>query len=374
MPELSDADRRSGYVLFEKNYLEMVFPDTIPRPNEMRDTLRMFAAPGEHEPVTFCVRSLKDLGTVKVKATDLKSDAGVIRSDAVRINPVKCRIQHGQSRWGEFAEGDMLAPVIVEETDAATIPADTTKQFYVTVKVPVDAKPGIYRGEIEVRPEKGEARKINIELEVLPIKLIEPDHIYFGMYCRFRGGADLEFTNAAYKDMREHGMTTIGLCCRFGGKMEMDGDNVKVTFDGTSDLEQAIAAYQRAGFRMPIPWLMGRDILNFCLKQGELQSETFERCYRQIIEAIIAEGKKKGWPEIIFQPLDEPYEHANRNIFRNKPDSPTILETTKRCLQIMKKIPGLRTEEDGANGAPHNLEDLYPWKNSKMPFTSNGTL
>ncbi|NOZ22901.1 MAG: hypothetical protein GXP25_17630 [Planctomycetes bacterium] len=361
MPPIAEADKQAGYVIFEKSCLEMIFPNTIPKAGEIRDTLKMFATPGEYEPVTFCVRSQKDLGTVKVKATDLKSENGAISRDEIRVNPVKCLTRHGQGRWGKYAEGDMLVPVIVEETDTTTIPADTTKQFYVTVKVPKDAKPGVYRGYVEIQPEKAEARKVNVELEVLPIRLIEPDHIYFGMYCRFRGGDDLDFTHAAYKDMREHGMTTIGLCSRFGGKMEMVDDNVKVTFDGTSDLEQAIAAYQRAGFKMPILWLMSRDVMNFALKQGELQSDEFEKCYRQVIEAIVAEGKKKGWPEIIFQPLDEPYEHANRNIRRKDPNSPTILQATKRCLQIMKKIPGLRTEEDGANGAPHNLEELYPW-------------
>ncbi|MEW6354796.1 MAG: glycoside hydrolase domain-containing protein [Planctomycetota bacterium] len=363
MPPLSDADKQAGCVIFEKNYLEMVFPNTIPRATEIHDTLKMFAAPGEYEPVMFCIRSLKDLGTVKVKAGEMKSEAGSIPADAVRVSPVKCLVQHGQSRWGEYAEGDMLVPVIVEETDATIVPAETTRQFYVTVKVPQDAKPGIYRGQVEVQPEKGARRNVNIELEVLPIRLLEPEHIYFGMYCRFRGGADLNFTNATYKDMREHGMTTMGLCSSFGGKMEMDGENVKVTFDGSGDLEQAIAAYLRAGFKMPILWLMSADIFAFCYKQAgeDMNSDKFEKCYRQVIEAIVAEGKKKGWPEIIFQPFDEPYEHGKGTVFRKDPQSPPFLSATKRCLQIMKKIPGLRTEEDGANGASQYLEELHPW-------------
>ena len=125
-----------------------------------------------------------------------------------------------------YAEGDMLVPVIIEETNSTRVPADTTRQFWVTVNVPDDAEPGLYTGAVTVRPERGESRSIDLQLDVLPITLLEPDHVYFGMYARFR--PDLAFTDAAYRDMREHGMTTIGLCSRFGGRMDMHGDDFPV--------------------------------------------------------------------------------------------------------------------------------------------------
>lgn len=357
MPEVTDLDRESGYAVFRKSHLEMVLPDAIPTASELADSLELAATPGEVETATFCVRALRDLGAVTVAASGLTGVGSRIPGSAVLVRPVKCLVQRGQSRWGEYADGDMLVPVIVEDTDRTTIAADTTKQFWVTLHVPVDAGPGTYQGTVAIRPEYGRERSVRLSVRVWPFTLREPEHISFGMYARFR--PDLEFTEAAYRDMRAHGMTTVGLCSRFGGKMEMDGDRVQVTFDGTSALEQAIALYQKVGFPLPILWLMSRDVLSFCLSQGAVDTPRFAACYQQVIEAIVAEGKQRGWPEIIFQPLDEPYEHAQRPVWRREPEGPQILEVTRRCLEIMKRIPGVRTEEDGANGAPQHLEALY---------------
>ena len=359
LPPLSTAAREAGCVLFQKNYLEMVFPTTVPRPDEITDSLEFFATPGETEAVGFAIHSLRDLGTVRLVTSNLTSGNGVIPASALRANPVKCRVQRGQSRWGPHADKDLLVPVIVEETNETEIPAETTKHVWVTVDVPPDARAGHYRGHVTVVPEKGMPQQMGLALEVLPFQLMTPPDIYFGMYARFR--PDLAWQRRAFADMRRHGMTTVGLCSAFGGSLEMDGDTVRVELDGTSHLEQAMRLYQEAGFPRPVLWLMGRDILNFCLKQGPLGSDRFAACYRQIIKAISDHRRSAGWPEIIFQPLDEPYEHAKRNVHRKNSDSPTILAATKRCLQIMKTIPGLRTEEDGANGAPQHLEELHPW-------------
>jgi hypothetical protein len=147
--------------------------------------------------------------------------------------------------------------------------------------------------------------------------------------------------------MREHGMTSVGLCGNLGAKLELDGDRARVTFDGTGELERALKEYVAAGFAMPLCWLMGGDVLKWCHQQAGGDETKFAACYRQVIEAVIAHGKANRWPELIFQPLDEPFEHTAN------------LDDTEKCLRILKSIPGVRTEEDGPNGNPETLERLY---------------
>ena len=142
-------------------------------------------------------------------------------------------------------------------------------------------------------------------------------------------------------------MTSVGLCCDLGAKLEFDGDRVQVVFDGTGDLERTVNEYCTAGFTMPVDWLMGADVLRWCKKLAGSDEAKFEAYYRQVIEAIVTHGKQSQWPEIIFQPLDEPFEHA------------VHMDDTERCLRILKSIPGVRTEEDGSNGRPENLERVY---------------
>ena len=189
------------------------------------------------------------------------------------------------------------------------------------------------------------ATTLPLEVEVLPVKLREPDNVYLGMYHRPVG--DDAFRAAAWRDMREHGMTSVGLCCNLGAKLELEGEQVKVTFDGTGDLERSVREYLGVGFTMPIDWLMGADVLRWCKQQAKDDEAKFASYYRQIIEAILAHGKQSNWPELIFQPLDEPFEHTKG------------LDDCEKCLRILKQIPGVRTEEDGPNGNPSTLERLY---------------
>lgn len=357
-PQLTDADKHAGYAIFSKHALAMVFPTTVPRAEELTDRLSMFASPGEYESKVFCVRALKDLGTVKVRGGELQSGGVTIPAGAVRVNPVKCLVRRGQSRWGPYMDGDMLVPVIVEETDATVIREGTTAAFMVTACVPKDAAPGDYKGVIEVAPEAGERREILLSLEVMPIRLLEPEGLAFGMYTRFRR-EPADFVDGAYADMRAHGMNTVGLCADLGTEIRLEGGVAVARLDGSSDLELALEAYRRAGFTRPLIWLMGSDVVAFCLKQGPLESDRFAACYREVIEAVLRAGKARGWPEIIFQPIDEPYEHAEKRI--GGKDGPRCLEVARRCLQILKSIPGVRTEADGANGRPENAAALHQW-------------
>ena len=346
IPQRTEEQRANGYVCYVRDYLRLIFPTSIPDDAEIDKPLQCFAAPGEREPVAFAVRALRDMDDVQVTCTSLVNDAGAtIAPDRVSIRPVRYGTKEGQSRWGPFHSDPMVVPQYLASNEHVDISGATSQQYWVTVCVPEDAPPGYYRATVTVSATNAGSTQLPLEVEVLPIRLREPDRIYFGMYHRPVG--DEAFRAAAWRDMREHGMTSVGLCCNLGADLKLNGDRVQVNFDGSGDLERAVGEYVRAGFSMPIDWLMGSDVLRWCKKQAEGDEEKSAAYYRQIIVAILEHGRKNHWPEVIFQPLDEPFEHTSR------------LDDTERCLRILKSIPGVCTEEDGPNGNPETLERLY---------------
>ena len=347
MPRLDSHWQDAGLVLFRRTYLEMIFPNSVPRADEIGGVLHVAATKGEAEPISFCVRALRDVKNVGVSFTDFVGEgAGRIPASSIRIGLVRCIYKRGQARWGAFADGRMLMPAYVEPGRAFDLPANTTRQVWATLHVPANAKPGVYTAKALVKPDKGPERSLHVRLTVLPIKLEEPRGVAFGMYAKHHDHEDGR-QDTLYADMRAHGMTTVGHCGNLGAAIKKAADRVEVEFNGQSSIERVMAAYVKAGFPEPFVWLMGRDIERWCLKQGTHDSREFADCYRQVILSIIEHGKASGWPEIIFQPIDEPFEHTKR------------MEVAKRCLQILKTIPGLRTEEDGPNGNPGRLEEVY---------------
>jgi len=338
-------DVRRGYVPFGHNTLETVYPGSLPRPGERLTELRLIGFPGELEAATFCVRALEDVAELTIETSELRSSAGqTIPAANVRANPVECLVRQGQSRWGPLAAMKMLQPVYVAETDRTSVAKDTTRQLWVTVAVPGNVPEDDYAGKITLRTAKS-TWSFPVSIRVYPFALPEVEGVAFGMYSRLH--EDDAFMDSIYADMRRHGMTTVGLCCPLGAEMTLVDGAPHVEFADEADLVRAMRAYVKAGFPEPVCWLMGSDVLQWALKQGPLESDAFAQAYRGVILAIVDHAKQAGWPEIIFQPLDEPFEHTHR------------LPGAKRCLEIMKTIPGLRTEEDGPNGNPSTLEELY---------------
>ena len=347
MPPVSAAERRRGFVCFRRNPLRLVFPATVPPHADVGAPLAGFAARGEYESLSFGIRAWRQLEDVRVTVSDLIAESGRARipASAVRVRPVRYLPKKGQSRWGPFADGLLTVPLFLQDRPSVDIAADTSQWFWVDVHVPDDAPAGLYRGQLAIEPSAGDGANIAISVEVLPFRLLEPPDGYFGMYCKvFR---DMEAFRRHCRDMREHGMTTLGLCCPLDSSMAFRNGRVQVRFDGTGVLERALDVYRDVGFPAPVVWLMGSDVLRWCSKQGDPPGSAFASCYRQIIEAILAESKRRAWPEIIFQPVDEPFEHTQR------------LADARRCLEVLKQIPGVRTEEDGPNGNPETLEELY---------------
>ncbi|MBD3292511.1 MAG: hypothetical protein GF393_06275 [Armatimonadia bacterium] len=344
MPEISDADRARGYVPFEASYLDVVMPAIVPSPDQLDPTLRIFAAPGEREPISFAVRALEDQQGMAAEIGQFTGEAGALPADAVHAGVVRNIVRKIHPRTD-----DMLSlPAFIEDMRPVDVGADTSQWYWFTVRVPEDAQPGTYSASITISSSGGDAQ-IPVELEVLPIELMRPEGVAWGMYdYMHRTYSDApDAIEEKFLDQRAYGMTSVGLCGAHGVETEMVDGEVVMHWTGETNLERAMNAYVTAGFPEPIQWLIAGDISRFAQQSGEIGSEEYADAYRGVIEAVLAKADEEGWPEIIFQPVDEAFEHRPR------------FERMMVEMKILKDM-GLPVEADGMNGHPEGLEEALP--------------
>lgn len=213
-----------------------VLPTPEP-PQKVSRNLTLRACRGEYEPVSLVVYALRNDLTVLPKASPLRGPGGTIPAEAIDIRGVKCWYQAGgNERFPINHNAHIMTPELLlrddllvrvdpyhktnylrlkypdgqqkllnisnpkptaEESNAAVeampvrdadtlqpvrVPKQTAKQFWVTVHVPAEAKPGVYRGKIDVLAGDKTIETLPITLEVLPFDLAEnplESSIYF---------------------------------------------------------------------------------------------------------------------------------------------------------------------------------------------------
>jgi len=342
-PEPTDEERSRGFMLFSRHALRVLFPNAAPTAAERVDALSIAACRGEAEPAVLAVRALRDLTDVRVTVSELRGAAGVIPPEAIDVRSVRFHPKQGQGRWGPFNETLMDVPLFLEKRDRLAVPANRNQPFRLTVHVPQAARPGRYEGKVSVVAAGTRGAVLPFVVEVHPFQLATPQGVTFAMYTRMR--TERPWIRESFADMRSHGMTSVALCGNSGLAMTVEDGRVVVDWNGESALERNMDEYVRAGFGEPMVWLMGGDIPKVCQQIAPFKSEGFAKGYRQVITQIIAHGKRVDWPEIIYQPIDEPFEHTKR------------MSRAVRLLRLLKSIPGLRTEEDGMNGHWENFTD-----------------
>jgi len=216
-----------------------ILPHTWPIQGKAFGDLSIVAARGEYEPASFVLRPLGDLEGLRITASDLKDGKGrIVPASNVDVKVVKCWYQAGGAWDGVWIHSDaqrkrkVLVPELLLNDDSLVkvdhqkqdnylklkypagekyvcissregipgisnrptieefpvndsptlLPVDIrdreNQQFWVTVKVPQDVAPGIYRGSITLSTAKEPLGEINLRLKVLPFTLSPPKTNY----------------------------------------------------------------------------------------------------------------------------------------------------------------------------------------------------
>ena len=335
----TDQERGRGYVLFARNWLDVVFANSRPRHGERRVELKAFATPGEYEPVTFSVHALRDLGQATVVVSALRCGQAEIPAKEIAVYPVRClnkRVTYSSDSYV------MDMPVLLERKREVDIAQGQSKRFWLDVHVPAGTPPGIYRGTATLQAANTPTAALPLVMRVLPFGLHEPGDMIWGEYYtgpKLANGQaqEREFLARDLRDMREHGATSVGVCLGVPtDKAKMTAQGVVLGFDGTSLWEHFMNLYRDLGFPAPVVQLSDSGQSFAAKLKLKFGSPEYALAYKGFWVAIQKLCKDKGWPEIIVQPVDEPGWQDRAAKDRNV-----------ALLKVLKQIPGMRTEQDG---------------------------
>ncbi len=341
-------EQRRGYVLFRRHWLDVVFPNSRPRPGEREGALAAFAAQGEYEPITLAVRALRGLKQARVTVSDLRGPRGLIPASEVAVYPVRCL-----NKRVTYSSKDYIKnmPVLLERRPAADVAKGESKRFWLDVHVPADAAPGVYEGVVTFVADAAPAAKLPIKLRVLPFKLVEPADIMLGDYYRgpmlAKGLKQArEFLERDMRDMRAHGATSVGLCMGFPvDQAKLVRGRVEFALDGSSLWERFMDLYRDLGFPAPLVALADSGQAFARLHSKRTFDAAYVAAYKAFWTGMQTLCKERGWPELIVQPVDEPGWQDRAAKDRNV-----------ALLKLLKQIPGMRTEQDGPGDAYFHRE------------------
>lgn len=372
-PKFSSIDKKREFAIFSKHYSELVYSNTVPREHQFNPDLKLFAAPGEYEPVTFTIHPLVDLRGARVTCSELKNGGSKISESDISIRYVKYMLARpNYSAVNSYKE----VPDVLEEHRTLDMPANINQRVWMTIKVPDDAKPGMYEGKVTVQGNRGKSTTLNLSLKVLPIKLQSNPEQIFGIYYRDplehvsednSKEANEYLTNKARwerEDMVAHGLENY-----IGEVHGLDRDKEGVwTIDSEPntrwvemDKKYGLLQHPRVVF-LPIdrwykklvdPKGQGSHLSTVIDK---VPAEFYEEVTK-MVETIEKERKSQGWPEFIYYPIDEPS------------TSKIAVDYTMNVLKAIHQVKGVKTYLT-ADPTKDAFQSLWPHVNiwSCQPF------
>jgi len=213
----------------------------------------------------------------------------------------------------------------------------------------------VYHGQVILSTRSGGAHEemaIPVALRVLAFAQVDsgrhdlsytlpqPEGYFIGEYYRPWGyttdDAWKAGVSADLADMRDHGMTTVGLC--FGldtAKAVFQDHAFDLGLDGTTRFEHFMDTYVALGFAAPIV-ILSDSGQGAASKVADYGTPEYDVAYKAFWTTVQQTCRDRGWPELIVQPVDEPG-------WKDK----TAQERNTRLLKLLKEIPGMRTEQDG---------------------------
>jgi hypothetical protein len=316
-PAISPADQARGYFVWHRHWATPIYPWTNPTPEEVNPTLRLFASPGEYEPLTFTVRPLRAVrrATVTVPAI------GPVPARAIEVRKVRyVKARRNYSDSGLYR----IVPDILDRWSGGPLAADENATFWLTVHVPEDAPPGLYRSRLRFTAD-GKAADVPVELRILDVTLQEdPKHTY-GIYYydpsrRAEEAPDevsrqhwIHKAELEHADMVAHGTRNVTLDC-WSGAMDDQGE-----FEGLAAsfarLQGQLDRANRYGFESPYMLSISTESiyekytgerLRSHLAGVKMPPEPFFAELTALVRTIEQERQRRGWPEFIYQPFDEP--------------------------------------------------------------------
>ncbi len=345
MPRFTPKEKERGMVVYHRNYLDCVWPNTVPLRREMDPVIKAFASQGEYEPLTFTILPLRDLEGLRVEFSALTTPLGErIDADHIEVRYVRFMwVKPNYTADGVYYRApDVLMPFRAPRKAKAK----ENLRVWATVFVPPKTPGGVYTGTATVFAGTRAVHTVPVVFRVLPIVLEKDQRTTYALYYRhpydMAGRAPDAFSRDWYlrraelehRDLAAHGMNGITLSCWAGAPQ--DG-KWKFDFDA---LAAKIELLRRHGMERPLPVSFPtfttygkyvRTPRRSHLRGVEVPPPEFFRTVTQMVERIEAERRIRQWPEFLYYPVDEPS------------TQPSSVAFMVEVLKAIKRVPGART-------------------------------
>jgi hypothetical protein len=198
--QLAESAGSRGLVVGQAEPYAELRHDWLPRSEDLVERVDLWGSGGQYVAGSFVVRALERLEGLRatldglVGPSDTKLGAAAIDLRVVHLRHRSMGLPATRSyadlfpdlllrddRAGLPPQGDQGG--FGGGTCIAGIPAHQSRQFWLTVRVPAEAPPGIYRGKLLMMAEESLRRRkeLPVELEVLPLDL-RPVDGYYSIY------------------------------------------------------------------------------------------------------------------------------------------------------------------------------------------------
>ena len=321
-PQPAGTETEMGFIPFSRPATIPVYPNTRPLADERVKSLEAFGTLGEIVSMNFVIYPLKALNNLRVVATELKSDGNVIPSENVDVRLVTYRNVVYPSYYSDKTY--RTVPELLEKVDVASAPEKECRRYWLKVKIPDNAAAGLYTGSVTVSSDSsGKTFVLPLTLRVLPFKLLKDPEKHFTAYnydvelysnVLWKGKSPEWISKAErndYKTMREYGFDVFPTIYIF-----YDTKTKKLAFVRSGDGGKAINEMLSAGLKGPVPVvfagtpelyleLTGKRMSSHHYIMPEPPPEEFYKIVTRLVKDFEIERKAKGWPEFIYNPLDE---------------------------------------------------------------------
>jgi len=310
-PMPTEAERQRGFVAFGRDFMEDVFHNDRPLPGERADELTGSAFAGEYQALTVSLVPLHDLGKVTVTVSDLKGPAEAsLPSSAIEIGHVQYRLTRVTADGGVYT----IAPRHIIAGATAPVPDGITRAFWLTLKVPADARAGAYQGAVRLDAEKGGrlelplrfvVRKGNLDTVDLPVGPFSYT-IDLPWYDDEAAAWNRSMAGKSLRKLREYGFTSVsGLpVVTFKGFK-----NGAAQFD-FSQGDAQMKLLKDNGFTMPVLSYCAFHGLNTYYKDEAAMKAAGFAEYSEFIKALFGPIQKHadeaGWLPVYWNIGDEP--------------------------------------------------------------------
>ncbi len=293
-----------------------VYHNDTPFESERSGLVRGEAFAGEYEPVTLGLAPLRDLGKVAVEVSDLTGPGGTIPSRAIDLGFVSNRISRVTMEGTVYT----ISPRLIMPGGVAEVPEGLTRRFWMTVRTPVNARAGVYKGMIAIRPEKGGPADIPMEFRVRAGTL-DPVDVPAGPFD-FRIGIpwydddpraarfNAEMTARSLRKMREYGFTAFSGAPTIAYKGFHDGKPVLDFRAADALMKQA----KEMGFRAVVSYGAGVSGIDAYFPDTSQMAAAGFTDYAAFLKAVYSEVQdhagRNGWIPVYYNIGDEPVGEA----------------------------------------------------------------